>query len=86
MRLDQLTLTTFRGFESLHITFDPHVTVLLGGNMSGKTAVLEAAAVALGAYFSGFDQEGSAYASQIEPSPARTFGKSCTRSAAWPLS
>lgn len=53
MRLDQLTLTNFRGFESLDITFDPHVTVLLGGNMSGKTAVLEGAAIAVGDFFVG---------------------------------
>lgn len=54
MRLDQLTLTNFRGFESLDITFDPEVTVLLGANMSGKTAVLDAAAIALSEYFAGF--------------------------------
>ncbi len=53
MRFDQLTLTNFRGFESLEIAFDPHVTVLLGGNMSGKTAVLEGAAVALGEFLGG---------------------------------
>ena len=53
MRLDQLTLTNFRGFQSLEISFDPQVTVLLGGNMSGKTAVLEGAAVALGEFLGG---------------------------------
>lgn len=53
MRLDQLTLTNFRGFESLEISFDPDVTVLLGGNMSGKTAVLDGAAVALSEFLEG---------------------------------
>ena len=47
MRLERLTLQNFRGFESLEITFDPSFTVILGGNMAGKTAVLDAAAIAL---------------------------------------
>lgn len=49
MKLEYLKLTNFRGFREFEITFDPQFTVLLGGNMAGKTAVLEAAAVALGA-------------------------------------
>jgi len=38
VKLERLTLQNFRGFESLDITFDPSFTVILGGNMSGKTA------------------------------------------------
>jgi predicted ATP-binding protein involved in virulence len=47
MKLEHLKLENFRGFSSFEITFDPSFTVLLGENMAGKTAVLEAAAVAL---------------------------------------
>jgi predicted ATP-binding protein involved in virulence len=47
MRLEHLKLTNFRGFPSLEISFDPSLTVLLGGNMAGKTAVLDGAALAL---------------------------------------
>jgi len=45
MKLEHLTLTNFRGFHSLEISFDPAFTVLLGGNMAGKSAVLDATAV-----------------------------------------
>lgn len=48
MRLERLILQNFRGFESLEISFDPTFTVILGGNMSGKTALLDAVAIALG--------------------------------------
>jgi len=46
MKLESLKLTNFRGFRELEISFDPQFTVLLGGNMAGKTAVLDGAAVA----------------------------------------
>src|ERR1041384_1417671 len=48
MKLESLKLTNFRGFHEFEITFDPQFTVLLGGNMAGKSAVLDGAAVALG--------------------------------------
>lgn len=47
MKLEYLKLTNFRGFREFEITFDPQFTVLLGGNMAGKTAVLEGAAFVL---------------------------------------
>jgi predicted ATP-binding protein involved in virulence len=47
MKLEYLKLTNFRGFREFEITFDPQFTVLLGGNMAGKTAVLDAAALAI---------------------------------------
>jgi predicted ATP-binding protein involved in virulence len=48
MKLEHLKLENFRGFRSFAISFDPSFTVLLGGNMAGKTAVLDGAAVGLG--------------------------------------
>lgn len=47
MKLERLKLTNFRGFREFEISFDPSFTVLLGGNMAGKTAVLDAAAIGL---------------------------------------
>lgn len=56
MWLKSLHVENFRGFEKLDVTFDEHVTLLVGGNGAGKTAVLEAIKVALGSYFAGIDQ------------------------------
>jgi predicted ATP-binding protein involved in virulence len=49
MKLEYLKLTNFRGFREFEITFDPSFTVLLGGNMAGKTTVLDGAAIGLAA-------------------------------------
>ena len=56
MWLKSLHAENFRGFEKLDVTFDEHVTLLLGGNGAGKTAVLEAIAVGFGAFFAKIDQ------------------------------
>lgn len=45
--LDKLTLTNFRCFGSCDIDFHPELTVLVAENGSGKTAVLDASAMAL---------------------------------------
>ena len=55
MRLKTLTLENYRLFSDLTVTFHEKLTVLAGGNGSGKTAVLEGAAVALGTLFSKMD-------------------------------
>lgn len=47
MRLQQLRIENFRGFESLTLDFHPEVTVLVGANGSGKTSVLEAVVLVL---------------------------------------
>lgn len=43
MLLRRLELTTFRSWKTLTLGFDERVTVLLGGNGTGKTSVVEAA-------------------------------------------
>ncbi|WP_147443180.1 AAA family ATPase [Corallococcus sp. AB011P] len=56
MRIDRLELQNFRGFERFAIDLDPNFTLLLGRNGAGKTAVLEALAVAVGEWFTGLKQ------------------------------
>ena len=56
MHLTQLRLKNYRGFEDFTIDLDPGCNVLLGVNGSGKTAILEGAAIALGSWFLGFDE------------------------------
>lgn len=51
MRIDTLDLQNFRCFDSLSLALDPRCTVLIGNNGSGKTAILDALAVAAGAWF-----------------------------------
>ncbi len=45
--VDRLVLQNFRGFSRLDIDFDPSLTVLVGINGVGKTAILDALAVML---------------------------------------
>lgn len=50
MRLKKLTLSNYRKFTSYEVAFDDQVTVLVGGNGSGKSSLLDAASVALGSF------------------------------------
>ena len=50
-RLNRLELTNFRKFDRYAVDFDDSLTVLVGENGSGKSSVLDAAAVALGTFF-----------------------------------
>jgi predicted ATP-binding protein involved in virulence len=45
-RLDRLVLENFRCFRSLDLTFDQRLTVIVASNGGGKTAVLDAVALA----------------------------------------
>jgi len=54
MRIDHLSLTNFRRFEKWERDFNPQFNVLIGNNGTGKTAILDALKIALGAYLAGF--------------------------------
>ena len=41
MKLVSMEVENFRCFEKLHIDFDERLTVLVGANGSGKTAIIE---------------------------------------------
>jgi recombinational DNA repair ATPase RecF len=47
--LQALWLHNFRGLEECTVEFEPDLTVLVGRNNSGKSRILRAIAVALGA-------------------------------------
>lgn len=53
MKIDQITLKNFRGFEEITIPFDPHFNLIIGDNGSGKSAILEALTIAMGSFFLG---------------------------------
>lgn len=53
-RLLELEVSNFRKFEHQKYTLSPQMNVFAGRNGSGKTAILEAAGVMLGAYLAAF--------------------------------
>jgi len=55
MRIDQLFVQNFKGFEHKTINFSPQFNVLSGDNATGKTAILDALTIGLSALFQGFD-------------------------------
>ena len=57
LKLNRLKLTNFHQFEHYTIDFDGHATVLVGDNGSGKSTILAAASVALGAFLKSFSYE-----------------------------
>jgi predicted ATP-binding protein involved in virulence len=55
MKIKTLTLENFRAFSSFRCDFSPGVNVLIGLNGFGKTAVLDAIAIAYGQFVGGFE-------------------------------
>lgn len=54
MRIHRLSLKNFRCFEDRAFDLGPRLTLFIGNNGEGKTAVLDALAVGAGAWFLGF--------------------------------
>ena len=50
MRINDITIKNFRGFENKSFSFDPKMNVVLGDNTAGKTTLLHAVQIALSAY------------------------------------
>jgi len=55
LKIKKLTVKNFRCFESFELQLDDRCTVLIGNNGSGKTALLDALAIAAGSWFIEFD-------------------------------
>ena len=51
MYIKTLTLQNFKGFDNIELDFHPNLNVIVGANGSGKTSVMEGAAIALSAMF-----------------------------------
>lgn len=56
MFLERLTLKNYRCFENTEIRFSERMSVIVGDNGSGKTAILEAAAIAAGTLVQPIDE------------------------------
>lgn len=55
MKVKSIALKNYRCFEDIEIDFHENLTVIVGDNGSGKTAILEGLAVSLGTIFIGLD-------------------------------
>ena len=53
-KIQELALLNYRRFENEKFTLNPRMNVFAGKNGSGKTTVLEAANVMLGAYLAAY--------------------------------
>ena len=52
--INGLQLKNFRKYEQQSFNLNPHMNVFVGRNASGKTTVLEAACVIMGAYLAAY--------------------------------
>lgn len=55
MKLKNIRITNYRCFKEAEIDFDDHITLIVGKNGAGKTAILDAVAVAVSTFLLGID-------------------------------
>ena len=57
--IKQINLNNFRGFETFSASFNSHLNVIVGNNGAGKSSILDAIAIAIGTFLTGFDSVSS---------------------------
>lgn len=55
MKIVDITLKNFRGFETFHAKFHEQLTVIVGDNGAGKSSLLDSISIAIGTFLAGFD-------------------------------
>ncbi|MCD7842209.1 MAG: AAA family ATPase [Lachnospiraceae bacterium] len=55
MKLKNVNITNYRCFKEADMDFDDHITLIVGKNGAGKTAVLDAVAVSISTFLLGID-------------------------------
>ncbi|MCD8248833.1 MAG: AAA family ATPase [Lachnospiraceae bacterium] len=55
MKLKNIKITNYRCFKEASVDFDDHVTLIVGKNGAGKTAILDAVAVSVSTFLFGID-------------------------------
>lgn len=70
MKIHRIAIENFRGFSDKTFDFDPKMNVVLGDNTTGKTTLLQAVQIALGAYLQEmtFLPGGAGYSRNFRPS------------------
>lgn len=56
MRINKITIRNFKGFDYKEVEFHSQLTVVIGNNTAGKTTLLKAIQVGLGAYLQSLEQ------------------------------
>lgn len=82
MRIKELTIENFRGFRKETFELDSRVNVILGDNTAGKTTLLQAIQIALGAFLQEmtFLPGGNGYSRNFRPSDQVKIFSNATKS------
>jgi predicted ATP-binding protein involved in virulence len=78
MLVQQLTIESFRGIDSLSLTLHPELTVIVGENGVGKTSVLDAIAILLDNYLARWLRGSAQSAERLKDSDIKIGKNTCS--------